>query len=127
MTRIDEFTIDGKNFVSIDFSDIQISSDFVNLVKIVKLRIAEHPENSVYTITNLYEIKFVSEIKRATVDLLKENKPYVRYGAVFGIDGVQKMMLAEMFKLSGRTNMIFAFSREKAIEKLLKLDQGNAG
>ena len=122
MTRIDEFTIDGKNFISIDFSDIQISSDFINVAKIAKLRIAEHPENSVYTISNIYELRFASETKRAAVELLKDNKPYVRYGVVFGSDGVQKMMLAEMFKLSGRANMLFAFSREKAIEKLLKLE-----
>ena len=122
MTRVDEFTIDGKTFVSIDFSGIQISSDFINVIKIAKLRLAEHPENSVYTIVNMDDIRFASELKRAAVEMLKENKPYVRYGAVFGIDGVQKMMLTEILKLSGRTNMHFAFSREKAIEKLLKLE-----
>ena len=118
-TRVEEFTYNGKNFVYIDFSDLRINEEFIKLVKVIKPVIAKHPENSVYTITNIENVRVDTDAKDLIADYMKENKPYVKYGAVIGLDGVKKLMLNLVFTLSGRSNMLAAYSREQAIELLL--------
>jgi len=119
-TRVEEFTCEGKNFVYIDLSDLRINDEFIEAIKVIKPVIANHPENSVYTITNIENVRVDTAAKDLIADYMKENKPYVKFGAVIGLDGVKKLMLNLVFNLSGRNNMLAAYSREQAIDLLLK-------
>ena len=119
-TRAEEFTIDGKKFVYIDFSGLRKNEDFIGLVKTIEPVIAKYPEHSLYTITNIENVRFDSSSKILVAEFMKNNKPYVKYGVVIGLDGIKKIMLRAAFKLSGRANMSFAFTKEQAIEWLLQ-------
>ena len=119
-SRIEEFSKDGKNFAYIDLSNIRVSEEFIEIIKSITPVIAKYPEKSLYTITNVENIRVDTEAKELIADYMKQNKPYVKYGAVIGLDGVKKLMLNVVFKLSGRNNMIAAYSKEQAIEILLK-------
>jgi len=120
MKRIDEFTLNGKNFVYIDFSGLTSDNDYLEAVKLAQSVIAKYPEQTVYTITNISNLKFDTHTKEIAAKYVEHNKPYVKYGVIIGMDGIKKMMALTVMKLSGRKNYSFAFSKEKAIEWLLQ-------
>ena len=119
-TYIDEFSLEGKNFIYIDLSGIKTNDVFNERIKVIEPTISKYPENSLYTITNVESIRFDSESKEIVAQYMARNKPYVKYGAVIGLDGIKKIMINAIFALSGRKNMHFAFTKEKAIEWLLE-------
>ena len=121
MERIEEFTLDGKNFMYMDFSGISTDGDLIAQVELLKPVIAKYSENSLYTIANV-DIRFDSNTKKIAVSFLEHNKPYVRHGAVIGFDGVKKLMVIIAMRITGRTNVHFAYTKEDAINWLLKQD-----
>ena len=122
MERVEEFVRNGKNFVYIDLSGLKENEDFLELNKQIESVIAKYPEKSLYTITNIENIRFDSNSKKLIAKYMENNAPYVKYGIVIGLDGVKKMFVNAVAKLSGRTNMGFAFTKEGAIEWLLRQD-----
>jgi len=122
MGRIEEFTQAGKNFVYIDFSGLASDQDFLEVMKVAEPVISKYPEQSVYTITNIANLRFDSHTKEIAAKYTENNKPYVKCGVIIGLDGIKKMMAHTVMKLSGRTNLSFAFSKEGAIDWILKQD-----
>jgi len=120
MERVEEFSLAGKNIVYIDFSGLYTDQAFLEVIKKAEPAIARHPEQSVYTITNVANLRFDSHTKEIAATYTAHNKPYVKHGIVIGLDGIKKMMAHAVFKLSGRSNFSFAFSKEGAIEWILK-------
>jgi len=119
-TRIEEFVRNGKAFIYIDLSNLKTNDEFDKMTKIIEPAVAKYPENSLYTVTNIENIRIDTESKKNIVRYLKHNKPYVKYGAVIGLDGIKKLIVTTTLKLSGRNNIIFAFTKEQAIELLLR-------
>ena len=119
--RIEEFTIDGKNFMYVDVSDIKQNSGFIDVVERVKPLIRQYPEKSLHMILNIANIRFDSETKEIAVAGLTHNRPYVKYGTIIGVDGIKKIMFNVVLKITGRDMPIF-FSKEQAIAWLLKQD-----
>ena len=119
MERTEEFNVDGKSFVYLDLTGLRTSDEFMSAIEAIKKVIAKYPLNSLYTITNVDDARFDSETKAFLVDYMAHNKPYVKYGAVIGFNGINKMMGNYIFKTAERTNMHFAFTREKAMEWLM--------
>ena len=120
MERVQEFSQDGKIFVSIDFSGLSADEDFFKVIELAVPMIAKHPEKSVYTITNIDNLRFDTHTKEIAVNFMEQNKPYVKCGVITGLDGIKKMMARTVMMKSGRTNMYFTFSEEQAIEWLLR-------
>jgi len=120
MERVEEFTREGKSFVYIDFSGLSSDKDFLEVIKMAEPAIAKHPEASVHTITNIANLKFDSHTKEIAAKYTEHNKPYVNSGVIIGLDGIKKMMARTVMKLSGRANLEYAFSKERAIEWLLE-------
>ena len=115
-----EFMLDGKSFIYIDLSGLKKNDDFNERIRLIEPIIAKYPENSLYTITNVENIRFDSQSKEIVAQYMGRNKPFVKYGAVIGLDGIKKIMINAIFTLSGRKNMHFALTKEKAIEWLLQ-------
>ena len=122
MERIEEFGLQGKNFMYIDLSNLMANDDFILLTQRIEPMIAKYPEHSLYTVTNIENVRFDSKSTDLVIKYMKNNKPYVKYGAVIGLDGIKKLMVSTIVKLSGRSNMHFAFTREQAVEWLLQQD-----
>ena len=116
----EEFIRDGKNFIYIDLSGIKSNEEFNERILLIEPEISKHAEHSLYTITNVENIRFDSESKKIVARYMTRNKPYVKFGAVIGIDGIKKIMINAIFTLSGRNNMQFFLTKEQAIEWLLK-------
>ena len=122
MERIEEFVLEGKSFMYIDLSNLTANDEFLNQIALIEPLIAKYPENSLYTVTNIDNVRFDTKSKDIVAQFMAHNKPYVNYGAIFGLDGIKKVMVTVIMKMSGRTNFHFAFSKEKAIEWLLQHD-----
>ena len=120
MKLTEEFTLGGKSFVYIDLSKISMKDDFTELFEAIESVIAKYPANSLYTITNVASVRFDSELKEILAEFIAYNEPYVKYGAIIGGDGIKKIIAKSIIKISGRTNFLFAFSKEQAIELLMK-------
>lgn len=120
MERIEEFSHSGKNFIYFDFSEVRSNDEFVRLIEESKPFVTKYAEDSLYTITNIERVRFDSKTKEMAADWAIHNKPYVKYGAVIGVDGIKKIMANAVFALSGRKNMSFASTKESAMELLLK-------
>ena len=120
MERVEEFSLEGKNFMYVDFSGCMIKEDFLRIIDMVDPLMAKYPDQSLYTITNIENIRIDLESREEIVKYLERNKSHVKYGAVFGIDGIKKVMLKGMFEVSDRNNMHFAFTKDQAITWLLQ-------
>jgi hypothetical protein len=118
--RIEEFTQEGKDFVYYDLSDFKTNDEFREFVEAAKKYVAQHGEHSLFTITNIKDVKFDSETKSIVAEWMEYNKPYVKFGTVIGFDGIKKIMVNAIFKLCGRKNMVFVSNKEQAVEWLLK-------
>ena len=118
--RIEEFTRNGKNFIYIDLSDLRTNEEFLEMTRVIEPAVAKYPPLSLYTITNVENVRFDSASKEFVARYMEHNKPYVKHGAVIGIDGIKKVMGNMVLALSGRDNLDFAFTKEQAIELLLK-------
>jgi hypothetical protein len=119
--RIEEFTVEEKNFAYIDLSGIRTETECIAALEAVRQVIADYPRNSLHTITNISDACLDSSTKGVMAEFMKHNKPYVKHGAIIGFDGIKKIMAGAVFKLSGRNNMIFSFTRERAVRELLEL------
>ncbi|MCL1894751.1 MAG: hypothetical protein FWG02_11075 [Holophagaceae bacterium] len=120
MGRIEEFTLEGKKFIYLDMSNFREVDEYNKLIEESIPLITKHSEFSIYTVTNIEGVRFDSEVKKSIAMWMEHNKPYVKYGAVCGVDGVKKIMLNAIFTLSGRMNMHTVTSKQEAIDWLLK-------
>jgi len=118
MEHVEEFTVDGKNIVYIDFSSAVSEKDFNAVIEQAKRAISKHAEKSACTITNMENVRFDSNIKDIFVKYVESNKPYVKYGVAIGMDGIKKKMIEGILKLGGRPNFRFCFTKEEAVKWL---------
>ena len=124
MDRIEEFSRDGKNFIYIDYCGLASVEDLVELIRRAQKVIAEYPESSVYTISNIANFRIDSRIKEIFTNFMEFNKRYVKYGVIIGIDGIKKIMTQVLMKKTNRMNINFAFTKEGAIGLILQQEQG---
>jgi len=117
--RFEEFAVDGENFIYIDFSGIKSNEEFLEQARMIEPVVAKYPPNSLYTITNVQNTRIDSKSKEYVAKYMEHNKPYVKRGAVIGIDGIIKVLGNAIFSLSRRENLVFAYTKEQAIELLL--------
>ena len=120
MDRVEEFVQEGKSFIYVDLSGLKTVEDFSRQFDLIKPVISKYPEHSLYSITNIADTRFNAQIKDLILDYLKHNKRYLKYSVIIGIDGIKKMMIDILIKLSGRDNISCAFCKENAIEQALR-------
>ena len=118
MEHVEEFTLEGKNVVYIDFSNAVSENDFNEVIEQAKQVISKHAEKSVCTVTNMENVRFDSNIKDIFIKYVESNKPYVKYGVAIGMDGIKKKMIEGILKLGGRPNFYFCFTKEEGLKWL---------
>ena len=118
--RIEEFSVDGKKFVYYDFSGFQTFEEYEKVIEDAKSRIVQCPKQTLLTITNIANAIFDTSVKDAFAAWMAFNKPYVKSGAVIGVDGIKKIMANAVFVASGRSNMKCVHTKGQAVEWLLK-------
>jgi len=123
----EEFSVEGRNIIYIDFSQAKTPEDYSTAFEEVGRAIAGYPENSLYTITNMAGTRIDTFSKDAFIKYAEHNKPYVKKGVVIGLDGVTKMIVNSIVEKAARDKFHIAFTKEKAIEWILQQDEEPAG
>jgi len=121
MQRIEEFTVEGNNFIYLNLSEMKTNDEFIEMAEATKAIISKYPKKSLYAIININDIRFDSETKVFLVDYMAYNKPYVKRGAVVGFESIKKMiMIHSICDMDEGAKMLFTFTKETAVELLLR-------
>jgi hypothetical protein len=120
MERVEEIVRDGKTILYIDFSGFTSHEQFKEVIETWRPIISRYPEHSVYTITNVENIIFDTAVKEIVIGHMSFNKPYVKGGAVIGMDGIKKMMIKTIMNVSKRPDLEFFFTKEEAVNWILQ-------
>lgn len=85
-----------------DFSNLKSEQEIKEIIEKGKTFIRSQSMASVLTLTNISNMHFNNQIKELFTIFVKDNKSYVKAGAVIGISGLQGIVYNAVMKLSGR-------------------------
>ena len=91
-----------KKILFIDFSNCD-EKQVLEVIEEARPVVKGQPEKSVLTLTDVTGTKYNSEVVQALKEYTKENKPYVKAGAVVGLNRIKKMVYNAVMEFSGRT------------------------
>lgn len=112
MKRLEFFTYQGKQMLLIDFSHLQ-ATEVLALITEAKQVVAQQPQQSLLTLTDVTQIGFNKEVIAALQEYALHNKPYVKAAAIVGITELLKNVEESIQKASARQLKNFA-TREEA-------------
>jgi len=122
MEYVEEFERDGKKFICVDFSWLETDKNYTERLETTMSYITKYPKKTLHMTVNVEGVIFDSNTKRITAKYMKDIMPYIKGAAVYGVDGITKMMIITAMKMGAPLNLYFTFSKEKAIERLLRLE-----
>jgi hypothetical protein len=116
--RIQIIDYKGKEIIYLDFSDCNVNEVF-EIIEMAKKIIRAQPLNSVLTLTNVSGTKYNREVIQVMKEFANDNKPFVKAGAVVGIDGLKKVVYDAITRFSERNLPAFD-DNEKAKDWLIR-------
>jgi hypothetical protein len=120
--RIEQFDFEGKKFIYYNISHFRNNNQFREFIAYAKEVIQRYPkDHSLFSITNVEGVMYDSETKAIIAEWMDLNRPYIRQGAVIGLDGIKRIMVNSILKMSGRSNMKFFRTRDEAMKWLAAL------
>jgi hypothetical protein len=120
--RIEQFECEGKKFIYYDLSHFKNNVQFREFIAYAKEVIQKYPkDDSLFSVTNIEGVVYDSETKTIVAEWMDFNRPYIRQGAVIGLDGIKRIMVNSILKMSGRNNMKFFRTRDDAVKWLATL------
>jgi hypothetical protein len=120
--RIELFEFEGKKFIYYALSHFKNNGQFREFITYAKEVVQRHPkDNSLFSITNVEGVIFDSETKTICAEWMDFNRPYIRQGAVVGLDGIKRLMVNSILKICGRDNVKFFRALDEAAQQLAAL------
>ncbi|MGI6132432.1 MAG: hypothetical protein ACOYES_11240 [Bacillota bacterium] len=86
ISRVSKVKHKGADITRIDFSNLQNEQEIKDVINLAKKEIAKGGHNSALTLTILSKMRFNTEILNMFKSYLADNKPYVKNGAIVGVD-----------------------------------------
>lgn len=87
--------------------------------------IASQPLNSVLALVNVKDAKFDMSVTNALKDFVKENKPYIKFAAVYGVEGLKEIIFRSVLTFSGRKNLAIFNTLEEAKDYLVRQSESS--
>ena len=109
---------DGVRICHLDFSNTSGEAEVLVAIAEARKVIAAEPPKSVYTITDVANSTMTPDIRVALADLTQHNKPYVVFGAVVGLRGIQRIILRGIIQLTGR-RLVAAETMDEAVSAVV--------
>ena len=91
----------GKKILHLDFSHIK-ADQVLPIIDKAKLTIGGQPPRSVFTLTDVTETGFNTQVSDAMKEFVAHNKPFVAASAVVGVTGLKQIIFNAVMKFSGR-------------------------
>lgn len=102
MSRTQQITHQGKIIFQMDFSNLNNPKEIRATIEESVRFIRSQPNASALTLTKINGMHFSNEIKDMFNDFIKGNKPFVKAGAVVGLNGLQRIVYNGLMKITGR-------------------------
>ena len=91
---------EGIPILNVDFSNMKTKEEVLDLISLAKKSISIRPPKSIFTLTNLSNMYFNTEVYTAISDYARMNEPYVKASAVVGLSGLMMIFYNGFLKLS---------------------------
>jgi flavodoxin len=101
MERVRFIDHKGKKILHLDFAGCK-ADEVIPVIEQARTTIAAQPPKSVYTLTDVTDTRYNTEISDAMKEFVAHNKPYVAAAAVVGVTGLKQIILNAVMKFSGR-------------------------
>ena len=101
-SRTRQISYKGKVIFMMDFSNLTSKEEIQKLITESALFIRSQPRDSLLTFTDLSGMFFNNDVRDMFSNFLKGNKPYVKGGAVVGLNGLQQIVYNGLMKITGR-------------------------
>ncbi len=118
MRRPEIMKVENTEIVYLDFSGLKKKEDIIQQIEVFASYIRKQHFNSLYTITNLGDMHFNTDIYNLFVNYVKANNPHVKMSAVIGLKGLMNIFYKGFIALTGR-NVKVCSSKEEAIHELI--------
>ncbi|HQL98856.1 MAG TPA: hypothetical protein PLS33_11975 [Smithella sp.] len=79
------------------------------------------PKNSALVLINVKGASFNLSVSNAARDFAKANTPYVKYTAIYGVEGLQEVIFRGIITFTGRKNIVLVKTLEEGKEFLASL------
>lgn len=76
--------------------------------------IRSQPEKSVLALLNVKNAKFDTAVTNALKNFAKGNEPYIKFAAVYGIEGLKEIIFKSVLAFTGRKNLVLCKTLEEA-------------
>jgi len=116
---------EGIPILYVDFSNMKTKEEVLNLISLAKKSISIRPPKSIFTLTNLSNMYFNTEVYTAISDYARMNEPYVKASAVVGLSGLMMIFYNGFLKLSKRDVRAFS-TEEEAVNYLLEYSRSES-
>ncbi len=101
MERVQFIQHKGKKILHLNFADCK-AHEVLEVIERSKAAIKAQPEKSLFTLTDVTNAAFNSQVSDAMKEFVTHNKPYVIAAAVVGISGLKQIIFNAVMKVSGR-------------------------
>ncbi len=116
---------EGIPILYVDFSNMKTKEEVLDLISLAKKSISIRPPKSIFTLTNLSNMYFNTEVYTAISDYARMNEPYVKASAVVGLSGLMMIFYNGFLKLSKRDVRAFS-TEEEAVNYLLEYSRSES-
>jgi hypothetical protein len=101
---VDFIEYKGKKILYEDFSNVT-PEDMPALLNRAADLVRSCPLGSVLALSNVKDGKFNTETSQIMSQFVKDNAPYVKMTAIFGMSGLQSIIYRSIMAFSGRKNL----------------------
>lgn len=122
MGRIQQIILGEKTVLEVDLSFLRSNDEFKEVIDTAKRTIGAFSPRSVYALINVEGLLFDGDTKKIVMEWMTFNSPFIRHTAIVGADGIKKMMITSILKITNRRNVQMHSTREEAINWLAKRD-----
>ena len=92
----------GNTVFRMDFSDTKSEQEIYLVIDASIKHIRSKPHASVLAVTNIKNMYFNKTVASRFTKFVKENKPYMKKSAVFGMSGIARVVFNGVMKAAGR-------------------------
>ena len=97
----------GVDIMLLDYSDVIDTAEALAEIEKTKALIAQHPENSLRTLTYVAGSRYTAPVIDAMKDLVAHNRPYVKAAAVVGMNTLHRIIYRAVIAFSRRNIQVF--------------------
>lgn len=119
MKDITFLTHKGVRILYEDLENAQIE-EVIPWIERAKVVIRSQPEKSVLALLNVKNAKFDTAVTSALKAFAKGNEPYIKFAALYGIEGLKEIIFKSVLAFTGRKNLVLCKTLEEAKDVLAK-------